>query len=132
MNEKLTYNWLEIPDSISPLKLIPWFENPIENKVYDYIDAMNETYDIEYTFPPIKGYPIQITEDDVWTELITGIDQDIRYITEEDINDIFWVVTDWFHRSVAAITTGKKYIDVELDRNSITNQDELNKYDSFI
>jgi len=125
----LKYNWIEVPESISPLKLLPWFSNPLElDKLNKYIEDMEETYDIEYTFPPIIWYPKIIDDWDVWEEMITDINWETQnFIEEKDIWQLFFVVTDWFHRSVAAITTNKKFIDTELDRNSITDMEELKK-----
>jgi len=129
----LKYNWIEVPESISPLKLIAWFDNPLEmDKLEKYIDNMNETYDLEYTFPPILGYPIIIDKWDVWKEMITDINWETQgFVDTNNIWQLFFVVTDWFHRSTAAITTWKKYIDIELDRESITNQEELKVFDKY-
>ena len=123
-----TYNWMAIPTEINPKYIISAFENIINaEKVEKYTEQMLETYDTEYTFPPIMWYPVIIDED---------IMEDERYfvnweeIEEEDIWKLCWFVTDWHHRAISAYNAKKRYIDLELDRSSITRQEELDYFDN--
>ena len=123
----MKYNWINVPDSISPKYIISAFANPIDySKIDEYTDAMQEEYDIEYTFPPITWYPWIITEDiiDQYAQFINW--EDIEY---SDIWKLAWFVTDWHHRSIAANNVWKKFVDVELDRSTITDIDELEEFD---
>lgn len=123
----MKYNWLEIPKEISPFEIVSAFENAIDdNKIEQYTNNMLETYDFEYTFPPIKWFPLIIDEDIInkyqfflsWKEIPND------YIWKK-----IWAVTDWHHRVISACNAHKKYIDLELDRSTITNENELEEYD---
>lgn len=125
----LKYNWLNVPESINPRYIISAFENPVNSSTVDeYTEVMMNEYDTEYTFPPIMWYPSIITEDtiDEYYEFINW-----NEILRSDIWKVAWFVTDWHHRSMAANNAWKRYIDVELDRSTITDEKELEDFDNF-
>lgn len=126
----LKYNWITIPEEIKTKYIFSAFSNPVDiDKLTEYTEKMSETLDIEYNFPPIMWYPI-IIDQDLYDEyewfFING-----EYIEDEDFGKVAWCVTDWHHRSLAAFNSWKIYIDVELDRSTITDEDELTDYDKI-
>lgn len=125
---QLTYNWIKVPENFNPKMIISAFDNPIDyNKVDKYTEDMLNEYDFEYTFPPIMWFPSIIDEDMVDNEyFLTG-----EPVSEDDIWKICWYVTDWHHRVLSAINANKKYIDVELDRSTITIESELELFDKI-
>lgn len=123
----LKYNWQDVPDTINPKMVISAFENMIDyDKVEQYTEVMQSEYDFEYTFPPILWYPSIITEDMVDNEdmFLSGDE-----ITSDLIGKACWMVTDWHHRTLAAVNSWKTYIDVELDRTAITDPLEVEAFD---
>lgn len=127
ITKNMKYNWINIPDEISPFKIVSAFANPVDTeKVSQYTEDMQETFDIEYTFPPIMWFPEIVTNETLeeHSHFMWGDE-----ITEDDLWSLIWNVTDWHHRVLAACNAWKKYISLKLDRSTITNEDELMEYD---
>lgn len=118
---------MNVPDTINPRMIVSAFDNMIDSdKVEQYTEVMQSEYDFEYTFPPILWYPSIITDD-----MVTFQDEFLSWdvITDDMVGKECWMVTDWHHRTLAAINSWKTYIDVELDRNTITDPAELEAFD---
>lgn len=124
MNEVLTYNGIIVPDRFDVNKIKAGFENAIDNnKLEAYTLIMNDLM-LSHPFPEIFGYPSEVDENDVG-----GFFLNDEEITEDNIGEIIWVLTDGFHRTLSAIATGVPYLDVQLDRSAITSNSDLELYD---
>lgn len=125
---KSAYNDISIPKFINPRKIISAFQNEIDElKVKNYSEILHEySVNPEYAgrwdeiFPPILGFPSRINEEDIGSETLSG---DI--ITEENIGEIYWNVTDGHHRSLAYINQKTNRIPVYIDKSTITNYRQL-------
>lgn len=96
---------------IHPGRIISAFSNPLNmNKVEKYKEIMDEER-LSHPFPPIKGYPIIIDSNDVGEIFLNG-----EEITEANIGEYAWKVTDGHHRSAAAIDSDLPYLETELER----------------
>lgn len=97
---------------ISPDLVISAFKNVIEPaKVERYTNIMSHD-EIHHNFPPIKGFPIIIGEDDIKRyEMFLNK----KYITKKDIGKYAWVTTDGHHRTLAALNVGLPYLETKLD-----------------
>ena len=103
---------------IAPKHIISAFANPIDQeKVEDYENQFKHL-GLSHKFPPIKGYPDVITEEDFGDYFINGIE-----ITENDLGTYVWKVTDGHHRSHAALNAGLPYIHTELDTTALADEE---------
>lgn len=115
-----TYNGLRVPESIRTSRIISAFANHIDQeKVDKYTDIMREMM-LSHDFPPIKGYPIIISEEDLGDYFLVG-----EEITKEHIGQMAWKVTDGHHRTLAAIEAHVPVMETELDYSTITNEKDL-------
>lgn len=97
---------------IAPNMVISGFANSIDrNKVEEYYHIFIES-GLDNDFPPIKGYPIIITEDDIDRY---GVFLDDREITKSDIGKYAWIVTDGWHRTLAALKANIPYLETKID-----------------
>ena len=114
------YNGIKIPKTVSTDLLVSAFENPIDwDKVEVYTVKMKADA-LSHEFPKVTGFPAIIDDSDVGGYFLNG-----NEITESDIGKQIWKVWDGHHRSIAAINAKLPYVEVELYRAAITNQDEL-------
>ncbi len=119
----MKYNNLNVPEQIKTGLIISAFENSIDyNKLEEYTDILREEM-LSNNFPPIKGFPRIISEDDIDREFLTG-----ELVEEHHIGKLAWMVTDGHHRSLANIAANVPYVRTELDYSCITNEEELNQY----
>jgi hypothetical protein len=118
-----TYNGLNVPTTISPKFIISAFENEIcFDKVEKYTNIMREEM-LSNNFPPIKGFPCIIDEDDLEGWFIDGSN-----IAETYLGKLCWMVTDGHHRSIAAASAKLPYINVELDYSTITDEKDFKNF----
>ena len=106
--------------TISPEYVISAFANPIEDeKVNNYSREM-EVKMLEHNFPPIKGYPIIIDENDIerYGKFLSGND-----ITINDVGRYAWVVTDGHHRVISALIAHLPFLKTILDYSYIDEND---------
>lgn len=97
---------------ISPSMVISGFNNSVDwNKVDEYYDIFVEL-GMNNEFPPIKGYPIIITQDDI-DRYEVFIDN--REITKNDIGKYAWIITDGWHRTLAALRANVPYLETKID-----------------
>lgn len=116
------YNGVPVGYSINPNMVISAFANEMDlDKVEKYTEIMKEQM-LSHDFPPIMGYPIIISEDDLGKNFING-----EEITEDFIGQRAWVVTDGHHRVFAALEVGLPMLEVQLDYSTVTNMDEYFK-----
>ncbi len=97
---------------ISPGRVISAFANEInDSKIEEYADIMTRE-GLLHTFPPIKGFPIIINEDDVerFGAFLSGVE-----LKSSDIGEYAWVTTDGHHRVLAAIEANLPYLETKLD-----------------
>lgn len=121
----MKYNDLNVPPLIRTDRIISAFANPVDyRKVEDYALTMQIEM-LSHSFPPIKGYPFIISEEDTETGecFMNG-----NPIEAEHIGQIAWKVTDGHHRTLAAIEANLPHLEVELDYSCITDQKELAQF----
>lgn len=122
-SEELIKPKRNIPTQIDPNLVVSAFENEMDwNKVNDYTDKMTADM-MQHEFPPIKGFPSEITDEDVGGVWMNGDE-----ITSDDVGKKIWKVTDGHHRTIAAINSALPYIETELDYATITDEAELELY----
>lgn len=118
-----TYNDITVPPIIRTDRIISAFENGIdERKVEQYAEQMCID-GLCHEFPPIKGFPSIIDENQYNSYFMTGDD-----ITEEHLGQLVWMVTDGHHRTLAAIKAELPHLPVEVDFNCITSEEDLKQY----
>ncbi len=114
---------------INPNLVIPAFSNHIyPEKLEKYIDVFKSEL-LENDFPPIKGYPIILTTHDIerFETFLNGDD-----ISTSDIGKYAWIVTDGYHRTLAAIEADMPYILTEVDYSYVDESDYVNESKSEI
>lgn len=95
---------------ISPKKIISAFENIIDvDKLEKYTNIFNSKM-LSHGFPPIKGYPNIIDESDVGKEFLSG-----NVVSEDNIGEYVWVLTDGHHRTLAALEANVPYLETQID-----------------
>ena len=120
-----TYNNLQVPTQIHPHRIISAFANEIEtSKVEAYAFDMSIKM-LSHEFPPIKGYPVLIDDNDIGEQFLTG-----EEITTKDIGKLCWKVTDGHHRSLAAIESNLPYLETMLDYSTITNETDFKNFNN--
>lgn len=105
---------------ISPEYVISAFANPISfQKIEKYSDEMKMKM-MNHEFPPIKGYPIIIDENDMerFECFLSG-----ENIKVEDIGKYAWVVTDGHHRVVSALNIGLPQLETSIDYSYVDEKD---------
>ena len=96
------------------------YQNDIDvNKLNKYIDVMKNEL-LSNNFPPIKGYPIIISETDIerYGEYLNG-----EEIQKSDIGKYAWILTDGFHRTLSALEVGLERIPTEIDYSYVNDED---------
>lgn len=118
------YNGQIIPETIRTCRIISAFSNPIDqDKVERYADLIRHSEDIlPWCIPAISGYPGIISQDDVDNGMIF---LDGNEVTEFEIGQCVWYVTDGHHRSLAAIETGLPTLCTTMDESTFTIEEEL-------
>ena len=100
------YHDLRVPTGQVPTsRMISAFCNPVDPEKVDTYARMTCYSDP----PPIHGYPSIIEEGEVDDYFMDG-----RQITEDDVGQWAWYVTDGHHRTYAAVQAGINLF-VELD-----------------
>lgn len=97
---------------ISPSMVISAFANPVDyNKVSRYAEEMRGDM-MENDFPPIKGFPIIITDSDIerFGHFMSG-----EPMTDDDLGEYAWVTTDGHHRTTAALEVELPFLRTKLD-----------------
>lgn len=97
---------------ISPDMIISAFANPIDQEKAERYARDMEDEMMENEFPPIKGFPIKITDGDLerFGEFLSG-----EPITEDDLGKYAWVTTDGHHRTIAALQANLPFLRTKLD-----------------
>lgn len=120
-----TYNDMVVPTTINPRMIISAFTNEIDSeKVEDFTQVMQSEM-LSHTFPPIKGFPTIIDEDDLEGWFVDG-----RSIPETCLGKLAWKVTDGHHRSLAAIAARLPYVETTLDYTAITNEKDFGTFNT--
>lgn len=121
----MKYNDITVPPLIRTDRIISAFSNCInDKKVQEYADIMQQDM-LSHDFPPIKGYPAIIDDNDTGKTFMNG-----EEITEENIGQLCWNVTDGHHRTLAAITAHLPHLEVKLDYSCITSEEDLREYNA--
>ena len=109
-----TYNGIQIPQSIHSHKIISAFDNEMDENSLDYYRTF-ECMAMVTLDKPILGFPSVIDQDDIDDGLMFMNDE---FVTQENLGDIVWKVTDGHHRSTIAAEQGTNVF-VELDKSCI-------------
>lgn len=118
-----TYNDIIIPLSIKTDRILSAFSNMIDNnKIEEYTIVMCREM-LSHDFPPIKGYPSIINEDDIGKCFLNN-----EEVEEHHIGCLVWYVTDGHHRTLSAINANLPYLETELDYSCITNENDLKQF----
>lgn len=105
---------------VSPKYVISAFVNPISyEKIEKYSNEMTSKM-MQHGFPPIKGYPLFIDENDIkrFSNFLSG-----EKITENDLGKYAWVVTDGHHRVVSALNVGLPQLRTSIDYSYVDEKD---------
>lgn len=98
--------------TISPNMVIAAYENAIyDEKLKKYYNTFKHEM-LTNDFPPIRGFPTIITNYEIerYGTFLNGND-----ITVDDIGKYAWILTDGFHRTLAAIKSNLPYLKTTID-----------------
>jgi len=120
-----TYNDIVIPPLIRVDRILSAFVNHIDyNKVMNYALVMNIN-GLNHDFPPIKGYPGIIDENDIGQYFLNE-----KEVDETHLGCLVWFVTDGHHRTLAAIEANLPHLETEIDYNCITTEKDLKQFEN--
>lgn len=121
-----TYNNITIPLLIRTDRIVSAFVNPCVDEKVDAYTVIMKSKMYSHDFPPIMGYPSIIDEDDCNNPDFAMMDFNSDY----DIGDLIWYVTDGHHRTLAAIKANLPHLEVKLDYDCITIEEDLRQYNN--
>lgn len=120
INEPINNEPLKNKGWISPNYVISAFANPTSpDKIEKYSTEMKLKM-MNHNFPPIKGYPIIIDDGDIerFDYFLSG-----EKITENNLGEYAWVVTDGHHRVVSALEVGLPRLKTIVDYSYVDEKD---------
>lgn len=104
--------------TIDPNMIIETFQNGIDSeKLEKYTDIMRDEL-LSHKFPPIKGYPIIITESNIGEKYLNG-----NKVKRKDLGKYAWKITDGHHRVLSALANNLEYVETEIDYSYVNDED---------
>lgn len=105
---------------IPPKYVISAFSNVISSeKIEKYSNVMSSEM-MGNQFPPIKGYPIFIDDNDIerFGYFLSG-----EKISKDDLGKYAWVVTDGHHRVISALNVALPQLKTSIDYSYVDEED---------